>query len=109
MSRSQKRLAAKSPSRTVPETASTTAILTRFRAATDIVDAAKAGGEPVFDFLRFGFCDVVFADIACPEIGGPGPFRPGPDAFPVEVCPPDLRSPLHARGRESLTGLVNQS
>ena len=72
----------------MPEVANTTAILIRFRAAIDIVDAAWAGCEPVFDFLRFGFCDVVFADIAFPGIGGPGPFRPGPDAFPVEVFPP---------------------
>ena len=93
----------------MPEVANTTAILIRFRAATDIVDAAWAGCEPVFDFLRFGFCDVVFADIAFPKMVGQAALRPDPDAFPVEACPPDRQAPLHAPGSESLSGLVNQS
>src|SRR5215211_4261337 len=46
---SQKYLAAKSPSRTVPETANMTTILIKFCVAIDIVDAAYAGGRLVFD------------------------------------------------------------
>jgi len=61
------------------------------------------------EFLRFAFCGVLFADIAVPGDGGSGPMRPDPDAFPVEVCPPDLQPPFHALGRESLMGLVKQS
>jgi hypothetical protein len=59
----------------VPETAVTATILIRFSAAIDRVEAA-AGGDFVFAFLlaflRFGRCDVVFADIAFPEAGGSG-------------------------------------
>jgi hypothetical protein len=29
----------------------------------------------VFDFFRFAFCGVVFADMASPEDGGSGPFE----------------------------------
>src|ERR1700755_1968764 len=61
---SQKCLAAKSPSRTVPEAASTTTILSRFFMAVDIVDVPLAGGSLAFAFLGFGFFGVVFADIA---------------------------------------------
>jgi hypothetical protein len=71
----------------VPETASTTTILIRFFVAIDIVDAPLAGGRLAFDFLRFAFLGVVFADIAFPGDGGSGRLRPDPDAFPVEVCP----------------------
>ena len=68
-------MAASSPNRTVAETADTTTILIRFCATIDSADAA-AGGGLVFDvwfvFLRFGRCDVVFADIAFPGDGGSG-------------------------------------
>ena len=70
--RTQKCLAARSPSRTVPETANTTIILVRFCVTIDIVDAAWTGGGLVLDFLRLGFFDVVFADIAFPGDGGSG-------------------------------------
>ena len=95
MAPASKCLAARSPSRTVPETAHTTTILIRFPVAIDIVDAPSTDQRLGFDFLRFGFVDVVFADIAFPGYGGSGLFwRPDPDAFPVEVCP---RSVSHHR------------
>ena len=50
----------------MPETADTATILIRFCLATASVDAAQADRELVFDFLRFGLCDGVFADIAFP-------------------------------------------
>src|SRR5882672_5929182 len=84
---SQKCLAAKSPSRIVPETANTTVMLIRFCVAIDIVDDAWAGGGLVLDFLRLVFCDVVFAAIRSPEMAGQARLGPDPDAFPVEVCP----------------------
>jgi hypothetical protein len=68
---SQKRMAAKSPSRTPLETADTATKLITFCLATDTIDAAKAGGGLVFDFLRFAFCGAVFARIAFPK-GGSG-------------------------------------
>jgi hypothetical protein len=64
-------LAARSPNRTVPETAHTTTILIRFPVAIDIVDAPSTDQRLGFDFLRF---DVVFADIAFPGYGGSGLF-----------------------------------
>ena len=70
---SKKCLAARSPSRTVPETADTATILIRFCVATASVDAAYAGGELVFDFLRFGLCGV-FADMAFPKMAGQAAF-----------------------------------
>ena len=48
----------------MPETADTVTILIKFCVATDSLDVAYAGGEPVFDFLRFGLCDGVLADMA---------------------------------------------
>jgi hypothetical protein len=50
----------------VPETADTATILIRFCAAIDNVDAASADRGLGFDFLRFGLCGIVFADIAFP-------------------------------------------
>ena len=58
----------------MPETADTVTILIRFCVATANVDAAYADGELVFDFLRFGLCDGVFADIAFPKMAGSGRF-----------------------------------
>lgn len=101
----QKCLAARSPSRTVPETADTATILIRFCVATDSIDAAEDGNEFAFDFLRFGLCGFVFVDIAFPRWRA---MRPDPDAS-LSGFVPDLQPPLHARGRESLRGLVNQS
>jgi hypothetical protein len=63
---SQKCLAAKSPSRTTPETAVTTTMLIRLCVAIDTVEAAEAGAGLVFDFLRLAFCGVFFAGIAFP-------------------------------------------
>ena len=74
MAPASKCLAARSPSRTVPETAHTTTILIRFPVAIDIVDAPSTDQRLGFDFLRFGFVDVVFADIAFPGYGGSGLF-----------------------------------
>jgi DNA-binding LytR/AlgR family response regulator len=42
--------------------------------ATASVDAAYADGKLVFDFLRFGLCDGVFADIAFPKMAGQAGF-----------------------------------
>ncbi len=50
----------------MPETADTVTILIRFCVATASVDAAYADRKLVFDFLRFGLCGGVFADIAFP-------------------------------------------
>lgn len=83
----QKCLAARSPSRTVPETADIATMLIKFCAATDNVGAAKAGGEFPFDFLRFELCGVVFADIAFPEMVGQTALQPDPDASLSGVCP----------------------
>jgi hypothetical protein len=55
--------------------------------AVDTIEAAKAGGGLVFDFLRFAFSGAVFARIAFPKMAGQAALRPDPDAFPVEVCP----------------------
>jgi hypothetical protein len=44
-------------------------MLIRFCVTTDIVDAGRAGERLVVDFLRFGFCVVVFADIPSPSAG----------------------------------------
>lgn len=41
-------------------------------------------------------------------MAGQAAMRPGPDAS-LSGFVPDLQPPLHARGRESLRGLVNQS
>ena len=68
-----KMLGGQKPEQTVPETADTATILIRFCVATDSVDAAYAGGELVFDFLRFGLCGV-FADIAFPKMAGQAAF-----------------------------------
>jgi hypothetical protein len=65
----------------------TATMLIRFCVATDSVDAAEAGGELAFDFLRFGLCSVVFVDIAFPEMVGQAALQPDPVAFPVEICP----------------------
>jgi hypothetical protein len=63
-------------------------MLIRFCVTTDSVEAAEAGGEFAFDFLRFGLCGVEFADIAFPEMMvGQAALQPDPDAFPVEICP----------------------
>ena len=70
----------------MPETADTATILIRFCLATASVDAAQADRELVFDFLRFGLCGGVFADIAFPKMAGQAALPPDPDAFPVEVC-----------------------
>jgi DNA-binding LytR/AlgR family response regulator len=42
--------------------------------ATASVDAAYVDGKLVFDFLRFGLCDGVFADIAFPKMAGQAGF-----------------------------------
>ena len=65
--RSQKCLAARSPSSTVPDTANTTLMLTRFRVIIEIVEAATGSGP---DFLRRVFFDGVLADMASPEMAG---------------------------------------
>jgi hypothetical protein len=65
-------LAARSPSRTAPETADTAIILKRFCVATDSVEVAQTGGGLGFDFSCFAFFGVVFAAIAFPGDGGSG-------------------------------------
>jgi len=62
-------------SRTVPETANTAPILIRFCVAIDIADDEYADGRLVFDFFRFAFGGVVFADMTSPEDGGSGLFE----------------------------------
>jgi hypothetical protein len=71
----------------VPETADTATMLIRFCVATDSADAARAGGKVAFDFLRFGFCGVVFADTAFPEMAGQAASQPDPDASPSGFAP----------------------
>ena len=65
-------MAARSPSRTAPETDATTTMLIRFCVAIDIVEAAESSAGLGFDFLRFVFRGVVFAGIAFPGDGGSG-------------------------------------
>jgi hypothetical protein len=76
--------------------------------AIDIADAAEAGGGLVFDFLRFAFCGVDFARIAFPGDGGSGRFCGLTLTLSLSKFVSDLQPPWHARGRKSLTGLVNQ-
>jgi hypothetical protein len=87
-------------------------MLIRFCVATDSVDAAQAGGAFAFDFLCFGFCGVVFADIAFPEMVGQAALQPDPDAFPVEICPRSAAiiacrrtRKLKGSGKPKLTGV----
>ena len=84
----------------MPETADTVTILIRFCVATASVDAAYADGKLVFDFLRFGLCGGVFADIAFPKMVGQAAWRPDPDAFPVEVCPRSAATIACSRARK---------
>ena len=110
--RTQKCLAARSPSRTVPETANTTIMLVRFCVTTDIVDAAWTGGELVLDFLRFGFFGVSLQTLHSPEMAGQAAWRPDPDAFPVEICSRSAATmacsrprKLNRAGKPKLTGI----
>jgi hypothetical protein len=64
--RSQKCLAARSPSRTAPEIAETTTILIRFCVTVDRINDASAGGGLVFDGWRFFFGAVFVAGIVFP-------------------------------------------
>ena len=63
------------PKQNRAQTANTATILIRFCVAIDIVDDAYAGGRLVFDFFRFAFGGVAFADMVSPEDGGSGPFE----------------------------------
>jgi hypothetical protein len=102
----------RSPSRTVPETADTAIMLIRFCATIDNVDAAAGGGfafDVLLASLRFAFCGVVFAAIAFPGDGGSGALGGLTLTLSLSEFVPDLQSPWHAVGRESLSGLVNQS
>jgi len=63
----QKCLAARSPSRTAPETADTMTMFIRFCAAIDITGAAEVGDGPGLEGFRFGFFAVALVRIAIPE------------------------------------------
>jgi hypothetical protein len=76
----QKCLAARSPSRTVPETADTATILIRFRVATDSIDAEEDGNECAFRFLAFWPLWRCFCRHCIPEMAGQAGMRPDPDA-----------------------------
>ena len=59
--KSQKCLAARRASRTVPETAVMATKLTRLCVAIDSVEEPQASGRFAFAFLRFDFCDARIA------------------------------------------------
>ena len=71
-----------------------------------MLDRRAAG--PSLIFCVSTFVALSLQTLHSPEMAGQAPLRPEPDAFPVEVCRPDLQPPLHALGRESLMGLVNK-
>jgi hypothetical protein len=85
-------------------------MLTKLRVAIDIIDAALEGDELIFEVLRFVFLGVVFAAMAIPkEIAGQGPFSRLTLTLSLSSLSPISRPPWHRLGRESLSGLVNQS
>lgn len=92
----------------MPETATTTTILVRFCVTIAIVGAAWTSGGLIPDFLRFAFFGVAFADIVFPG-WRVRPFGGLTLTLSLSRFVLDLQPPSHARGAESLMGLVNQS